>query len=77
MNITDIKVGDKVVYIPHRLLVGEKSKMIKEENLGEVTSLNDTYAFVRYKDKSGSQATKPEDLYSLKYRPDLDELIIK
>jgi len=77
MRITDIKVGDELVYIPHHLLVGEKSKIVKEENLGEVTSFNDTYVFVRYKDKSGSQATKPEDLYSLKYRPDLAELITK
>jgi hypothetical protein len=73
MRIEDINIGDKVVYIPRDLLMGDKSKMVKDENLGEVTSKNDTYVFVRYNGKTGSQATEPADLYSLKYRQDLQE----
>jgi len=68
-----INIGDEVVYIPKHLLVGEKSQMVKDENLGVVTSKNDTYIFVRYNGNTGSQATRPEDLYTLKNRPDLIE----
>lgn len=75
MNLKDIKEGDEVVYIPKYLLMGDKSKMVKTENLGIVTSKNETYVFVRYKNNTGSQATLPEDLYSLKNRPDLSTLL--
>jgi hypothetical protein len=71
MRLQDISVGDEVVYIPKDLLMGDKSRMVKPENLGSVTSVNDKYAFVRYKDTECSQATRPEDLYTLKNRPDL------
>jgi hypothetical protein len=76
MTIDDIQIGDKVVYIPKHLLIADTHDIIKTENLGVVTSLNDTYVFVRYKGKSHSQATKPEDLFSLKNRPDLADQII-
>ena len=75
MKSTDIKIGDKVIYIPNHLLVGNNKEMIKEENLGIVTSMNDHYVFVRYKNKSNSEATKPSDLFSLKDRPDLAKLL--
>jgi hypothetical protein len=75
MNIELIKEGDKVVYIPHRLLVGDRDKMILEDNLGVVTSKNDTYVFVLYKGKNNSQATRPDDLFTLRNRPDLAELL--
>lgn len=76
MKLEFINVGDPVVYIPRDLLVGERSEMIKDENLGVVTSKNDTYVFVRYKDKTGSQATQPEDLFTLKNRQDLIDKIV-
>jgi hypothetical protein len=68
MKHSDINEGDKVVYIPHHLLVGDKNKMVEEKNLGVVTSKNDSYIFVRFKGNTGSQACKAEDLYTLKNR---------
>lgn len=75
MKHDNVNVGDKVIYIPHHLLVGDKDKMILEENLGVVTAKNDTYVFVRYKGRINSQATSAEDLFPLKNRPDLAELL--
>jgi hypothetical protein len=73
MRLEDIKVDDKVVYIPDYLFMGDKTEMVKDENLGIVTSMNDTFVFVRYLGKNNSQATRAEDLYSIKNRPDLIE----
>jgi hypothetical protein len=73
MKLKDINIGDKVIYIPIHLLIGDKSEMVKFNNIGIVTSKNDQYVFVRYNGTNGSQATRPDDLYSLKYRPDLAE----
>lgn len=70
-----IQEGMKVLYIPKNLLKGPKSEMIQEENIGVVTSKNDKFIFVRYKDKENSQATRAGDLYTLEFRPDLAELI--
>lgn len=71
MKLEDIKTGDEVVYIPKYLLTGDKNQMIKEENLEIVTSKNDYFVFVLFKGKNGSQATKAEDLFALRNRPDL------
>ena len=72
----DFKVGDKVVYIPQHLLVGDSDKMIKEENLGIVTSINDTCVFVKYNSSpNNSQSTNAEDLFWIDNRPDLIEKI--
>lgn len=71
MRHEDINIGDEVVYIPRHLLTGKKEEMVKDENLGIVTSKNDSYIFVRYKDKTGSQATSANDLFTLRNRPDL------
>lgn len=62
-----LKEGLPVVYLP-TFLAG---KDIEDNQLGIVSSVNDTYAFVRYGKSQGSQATKPEDLYLLDNRPDL------
>lgn len=70
MRIEKLKEGTPVVYIPNHLL-GEKN--IKDENLGIITSVNETYAFVRYKRTNCSQATLPDNLYLLDNRPDLIE----
>lgn len=67
--------GDEVVYIPPDLLIGEKSEMVKHENLGVVTSVNDMFVFVKYIGNTGSQATNPEDLFWIKNRPDLLEIL--
>lgn len=75
MKIQNINVGDKVVYIPEYLLMGDKTKMVEDKNLGIVTSKNDEYVFVRYLGNTGSQATNPLDLYTLRNRPDLAEKI--
>ena len=40
MRLEDLNIGDPVVYIPHHLLIGDKDKMVKEENLGTVTNKN-------------------------------------
>jgi hypothetical protein len=71
MRKEDIKEGDPVIYIPNHLLIGDKDKMIKTENLGIVRMINDTYVFVQYNGQQRTQATNAEDLYSLKNRPDL------
>lgn len=71
MRIEDINEGDPVIYIPDHLLVGPKEDMIHEENLGRVVVKNRNYVFVRYINSESSKATKPENLYSLKQRPDL------
>lgn len=75
MKIEDIQIGDTVVYIPLYLLKGPKSEMVKYKNLGVVTSKNDTYVFVCYNGCTGSQATKPEEIYTLRNRPDLEAKI--
>ena len=73
MRIEDINPGDKVVYIPNHLLMGSKDEMVQDNNLGVVTSKNDNFVFVRYLNKTNSEATDANDLYSLKNRPDLAE----
>lgn len=71
MKHEDINIGDKVVYIPNY----HKDKMVEYQNLGVVTSKNDNYIFVMYKDKTGSQATRSDDLFSIKNRPDLVDIL--
>ena len=75
MKLEDINIDDKVVYIPHHLLIGEKSEMVKTENLGIVISKNDIYVFVRFNEQDNSVTCKPDDIFPLKHRPDLQELI--
>lgn len=76
MKITDINSGDFVVYIPKHLLLGDKDKMVEDRNIGVVTSKNDTFVFVKYPlIGDTSQATAPEDLFTLRNRPDLIEKI--
>jgi len=67
------QVGDDVVYIPKYLLIGKREEMIKSRHIGVVTSKNERYVFVKYADNEISQATNPNDLYSLDNRPDLIE----
>ena len=60
------KQGDRVIYIPRSLLMAArgigKESMIKTKNLGVVTSTNDRYVFVRYRNNNGAEATSPSDL---------------
>lgn len=67
--------GDKVLFIPEHLLLGDKENMLDYKNLGIVTGKNDTYVFVKYRGELRSQATSPKDLYFLHNRPDLEELL--
>lgn len=69
MKLDELKEGMPVVYIPEHLLW----MAVKDNQLGIVSSTNDTYAFIRYKDMEHAQATKPIDLYPLHNRPDLME----
>jgi len=48
---------------------------VKTENLGVVKNITDDFVFVVYNGQTNAQATRAEDLYSLKNRPDLAELI--
>lgn len=65
MLLQDIEIGHKVVYIPHHLLIKDNEKeMIKEENLGVVTSKNADYVFVKYKGMENSQALPHQTIYS-------------
>lgn len=74
MTHEEINIGDKLIYIPPDFRSGDIC-VVLEKNLGIVTSKNDRFIFVRYKDHIGSQATEARDLYSLKDRPDLAALI--
>lgn len=65
--------GDRVVYIPKYLLMGDRDKMIKEKNLGVVSSINKKFVFVRYKSNNTAEATEPKDLYFINNREDLIE----
>lgn len=75
MKIEWINIGDQVIYIPNHLLIGPKSEMEKMENLGTVTSKNCRFVFVRYLGNTGSQATDPNDLFSIRNRADLQEIL--
>lgn len=75
MRLSDIQEGSPVIYIPKYLLIGPKEEMVKHENLGIVTSKNDKFVFVRYRGQENSVATRAEDLYTLKYRTDLLEIL--
>lgn len=70
MKLEDIEIGMPVMYVPKHLKGAEE---INDDQLGVVTSLNDKFAFVRYLNKTSSQATKADDLHSIKNRPDLME----
>lgn len=56
MDIDDVQVGDKVVYKAPQLTVGE---------LGEVTSFNPNYIFVRFGTERYSKAVRASDLTPL------------
>jgi hypothetical protein len=71
MEHTDIKLGMNVVYIPRHLLLGLRNEQIKEENIGVVTSINESYIFVKFKKSNYPNAVNTRDLYSLSNRPDL------
>lgn len=60
LELENIKPGDEVVYIPEHLQHIDNVHL--EKNKGVVTSKNDRYAFVRYKDYANSQATRANDL---------------
>lgn len=76
MRHVDLKPGDPVVYIPDFLLKLGHNHMLKNENLGVVISMSDKYIFVNYNNTRGTQATRAEDLYTLRNRPDLIQLMI-
>lgn len=73
MNLEMLNRGDLVIYIDEKRLIGPKEEMIKDENLGIVSSKNDTYVFVKF--ETSIQACRPQDLYTLRNRPDLIEKI--
>lgn len=66
-SLARLKVGDPVIYYPDYM----QGKPITNSQLGIVSSLNDTYAFVKYDGTDTAQATKPTDIYLLYHRPDL------
>lgn len=67
--------GDKVIYVPRHLLLGDKDKITDIKNLGVVSSKNNKYVFVKFKGQETPQAVRPEDLYFLHARPDLQKLL--
>ena len=75
MILKNIKREDKVVYIPDHMITADANNRLADENLGIVTSVNDTYVFVQYLGNTNSQATRPENLYSLEYRQDLADKV--
>ena len=69
------EAGDKVLYIPKDLLMGDRSKMMQEENLGVVRSKNEKYVFVQYIGNTNTKGTLPTELYPVHGRPDLVKII--
>lgn len=68
MKLENLKEGMPVIYMPpHK----DRSEPIYDSQLGIVSSTNHRFAFVKYLGSNGSQATNPDDLYSLDNRPDL------
>ena len=74
---SNFRFGNKVVYIPHHLLIGLREDMVQNANLGYVTGWSVGYVFVRYNQGKNNQckATNPKDLYWLDNRQDLKNLI--
>lgn len=68
MKLENLKEGMPVIYMP---LHKDRYKPITDDQLGIISSANHRYAFVKYLGSNGSQATNPDDLYSLDNRPDL------
>ena len=68
MKLENLKEGMPVIYLP---LHKDRSEPIADNQLGIVSSTNHRFAFVIYLGSNGSQATNPDDLYSLDNRPDL------
>ena len=60
LKLEDIIEGDEVVYIPEKHQKETDVHLFK--NKGVVTSVNDRFAFVRYRDHNNSQATRAADL---------------
>ena len=75
MFIEDIEIGDRLLYIPKHLLW--KGKRVVHENLGVVTRKNGSLVFVRYLGMIHSVATHCTNLYSIKHREDLHEIMDK
>lgn len=67
--------GCKVLYVPKDKLMGPRSKMVSNKNLGIVSGKNNNYVFVNYDGNSQAQATNPKDLFFLDNRPDLMEMV--
>lgn len=61
MNLSEVKQGQEVVYIP-RHLRGKPEQMQNRER-GKVTSWNDSYIFVRFFNDTTSKACSPADLF--------------
>jgi hypothetical protein len=47
--------NDKVLYIPYHKLMGDRTEMIDENNLGIVTSKNDKFVFVKFLNKKNQK----------------------
>lgn len=64
-KLSDFKEGHSVVYVPKN----KQANMTHDDCVaGVVSSVNDTFVFVKYYDKRGqlettAQATSPEDLW--------------
>ena len=62
--------GDPVMYIPRHLMLGNDSEMVKDENLGVISSIQHGVVFVKYKGEDTAQNTPVENLFKVT-RPDL------
>lgn len=58
---SNFKAGDKVRYVPNHAHGDIGHKDCED---GVVTSCNEKFVFVRYGNRTGSQATSPDDLWS-------------
>lgn len=67
--------NDMILYIPHDLLMGERSEMVQHKNLGIVKSTNENFVFVEFINTNTKQGVKPTDLFFVHTRPDLEKII--
>jgi len=67
----EFKKGNAVLYIPEHLMreaiaAGNDGGIHIKENLGVVTSVNDTYVFVKYTGDIHPKATRPHNLFFIR-----------
>lgn len=62
------RIGLAVIYRDLRLYEDEDQWTPQDAEYGTITSVNDTYAFIRFGNDQSSKACRPEDLTPFDYQ---------